>query len=227
MHDIDRTMGRTNLEAFEFQNEGEAGEYENENEWESEQGEAGEQELNELASELLSVSNERELEQFLGDVFKKVTGAVGNFARSPVGQQVGGILRNVARTALPIAGQAIGNYVAPGVGGPIGGQIASAAGSLFGLELEGLSHEDRDFEVAKQFVRLAADAAQAAAQAAGSGGNPAQVAQQAVAAAAQRYAPGLLEPAHGGGRPTPSHAGSGAQSGRWVRKGNKVVIYGV
>jgi len=224
MHDIDRTMGRTNLESYEFQAENEAGEYENEGEWESEQGEAGEQELNEMASELLSVTNERELEQFLGDVFKKVTGAVGNFARSPVGQQVGGILKNVARTALPIAGQALGNYIAPGVGGQIGGQLASAAGSLFGLELEGLSHEDRDFEMAKQFVRLAADAAQAAAHAA-PGGNPASIAQQAVAAAAQKYAPGLLEQATGGGHPGPS-AGGGA-SGRWVRKGNKLVIYGV
>jgi hypothetical protein len=218
MHDIDRTMGRTNLEAYEFQGEDEFGEF---------QGEAGEmegeEELNELASELLSVTNEKELEQFLGDMFKKVTGAVGNFARSPVGQQVGGIVRNVARTALPIAGQALGNYIAPGVGGPIGGQIASAAGSLFGLELEGLSHEDRDFETAKQFVRFATDAAHTAMQAP-PGSNPAAVAQQAVASAASKFAPGLLE--QPGGHPGAA-AGSGASSGRWVRKGNKLVIYGV
>lgn len=221
MHDIDRTMGRTNMEAFEFQAEGE-GEYEGEYEGEGE----GEGELNELASELLSVTNEQELEQFLGDVFKKVTGAVGSFVKSPVGQQVGGLLKNVAKQALPIAGQALGNYIAPGVGGPIGGQLASAAGSLFGLELEGLSHEDRDFEVAKQFVRLAADAAQSAAQA-GPGGNPAAIAQQAVASAAQKFAPGLLEPAHSGGPPSAGPFGSGAAQGRWVRKGNKIIVYGV
>lgn len=223
MHDIDRTMGRTNLEAYEFQGEDEFGEYENE------QGEmAGEEELNEMASELLSVTNEQELEQFLGDVFKKVTGAVGNFVRSPVGQQVGGILKNVARTALPIAGQALGNYIAPGVGGQIGGQLASAAGSMFGLELEGLSHEDRDFEMAKQFVRLATDAAQNAAHSP-PGQNPAAVAQQAVASAAQKFAPGLLEQASNGhaGFAGPSSGHGGATSGRWVRKGNKLVIYGV
>ena len=221
MHDIDRTMGRTNMEAFEFQAEGE-GEYEGEYEGEGE----GEGELNELASELLSVTNEQELEQFLGDVFKKVTGAVGNFVKSPVGQQVGGLLKNVAKQALPIAGQALGNYIAPGVGGQIGGQLASAAGSLFGLELEGLSHEDRDFEVAKQFVRLAADAAQAAAHA-GPGGNPAAIAQQAVASAAQKFAPGLLEPPHAGGSPATGPVGAGAMQGRWVRKGNKIIVYGV
>lgn len=223
MHDIDRTMGRTNLESYEFQAENEMGEFENEAEV------AGENELNELASELLSVTNEQELEQFLGDVFKKVTGAVGNFVKSPVGQQVGGILKNVARTALPIAGQALGNYIAPGVGGQIGGQLASGLGSMFGLELEGLSNEDREFETAKQFVRLAADAAQAAAHAA-PGQNPAAVAQQAVASAAQKYAPGLLEPAGGGQPGGDFHAGPAGgrgTSGRWVRKGNKVIIYGV
>ena len=225
MHDIDRTMGRTNLEAYEFQGEDEMGEFQAEGE--EEQGEmAGEEELNELASELLSVTNEQELEQFMGDMFKKVTGAVGNFARSPVGQQVGGILRNVARTALPIAGQALGNYIAPGVGGQIGGQLASAAGSMFGLELEGLSHEDRDFEMAKQFVRLATDAALTALHAP-PGQSPAAIAQHAVASAAERYAPGLLEPAGGGHHAGASAAPGGGTSGRWVRKGNKVIVYGI
>ncbi len=219
MHDIDRTMGRTNLEAYEFQSEDEGG-YETE---QNEQEVLGEEEVDEVASELLSVSSDKELEQFLGNVFKTVTGAVGNFARSPAGQQVGGILKNVARQALPLAGQAVGNWVAPGVGGQIGGQLASGVGSMFGLELEGLSNEDRDFEVAKQFVRLAADAAQAAAHAP-PGSSPAQVAQQAVAQAAQKYAPGLLEQAGGG---TGTSGSSGKNQGRWVRKGNKLVIYGV
>ena len=222
MHDIDRTMGRTNLESYEFQTEGEEESY---GEFQSEQETLGEEELNELASELLSVTNEKELQQFFGDVFKKVTSAVGNFARSPVGQQVGGVLRNVARQALPMAGQAIGNYFAPGVGGQIGGQIASQAGQIFGLELEGLSHEDRDFEMAKQFVRLAADAAQAAAHAP-PGGSPASIAQQAIAQAAQRYAPGLLEQP-GGAPGSGMQASGGASSGRWVRKGNKLIVYGV
>jgi hypothetical protein len=227
MHDIDRTLGHTNMETgYEFQGEEEAGEFQ------SEMGEVlGEEEMNELATELLSVTHERELEQFFSDVFNKVKGAVSNFARSSVGQQVGGMLKNVAKQALPalgqMAGTALGGYVGmPGLGGQLGGQLASGLGSAFGLELEGLSHEDRDFEVAKQFVRLTADAAQNA-QHAPPGQNPAVVAQNAIAEAAQKYAPGLLEP-HGGpgiaaGGPSPR----GAAHGRWVRKGNKIVLYGV
>jgi hypothetical protein len=218
MHDIDRTMGRTNMEtAFEFQ-----GEEETETEFQGEQ-EAGlfhEEELNELATELLSVSNERELQQFLGDVFKKVGSAVGSFVSSPVGQQLGGMLKGVARQALPMVGSALGNLVVPGVGGAVGGKLASAAGKMFGLELEGLSHEDRDFEVAKQFVKLAADAAQTATQAA-PGTPPAQIAKQAITDAAQKFAPGLLSNGHG------VQASSGTGHGRWVRKGRRIVLYGV
>jgi hypothetical protein len=218
MHDIDRTMGRTNMEsAFEFQ-----GEEESESEFQGER-EAGlfhEEELNELATELLSVSNERELDQFLGDVFKKVGSAVGSFVKSGVGQQLGGMLKNVAKTALPMVGSAVGNLVVPGVGGAVGGKLASAAGQMFGLELEGLSHEDRDFEVAKQFVRLAADAAQTATQAS-PGMPPGQIAKQAVTAAAQKYAPGLIGNGSGG------TSASGADHGRWVRTGRKIVLYGV
>jgi hypothetical protein len=218
MHDIDRTMGRTTMEtAFEFQGEEEA---ETEFQGEQEAGVFHEEELNELATELLSVSNDRELQQFFGDVFKKVGSAVGSFVRSPVGQQLGGMLRGVAKQALPMVGSALGNLVVPGVGGMVGGKLASAAGQMFGLELEGLSHEDRDFEVAKQFVRLAADAAQTAAQAAPSA-SPALIAKQAITAAAQKFAPGLL--GDGGS----AAAVAGATSGRWIRRGRKIVIYGV
>jgi hypothetical protein len=219
MHDMDRTMGRTNMEtAFEFQGEEES--ENNEFQGEREAGLFHEEELNELATELLSVSNERELEQFLGDVFKKVGSAVGSFVKSPIGQQLGGMLKGVAKQALPMVGSALGNLVVPGVGGAIGGKLASAAGNMFGLELEGLSHEDRDFEVAKQFVRLASDAAQTATQAS-PGTSPAQIAKQAITEAAKKFAPGLL------GRNGHTGASSGADHGRWVRKGRKIVVYGV
>jgi hypothetical protein len=258
MHDTDRTMGRTNME-FGFQGEGNMNEFyaEMENgEFQGEQPLLHEEELNEMAAELLSVTNDRELEQFLGDVFKKVGSAVGSFVRSPIGQQMGGMLKGVAKQALPMVGQAVGNYFAPGVGGAIGQQVGSAAGQVFGLELEGLSNEDRDFEVAKQFVRLAADAAQTAAHAPANQ-NPAAIAQHAIADAAQRYAPGLLNTAgahtngasngaHTNGAYTNGHTNGapafatpgfgtqngttpsgGANSGRWVRKGQKLIVYGL
>jgi hypothetical protein len=223
MHDLDRRSMQAEGEYFEFTAEGE-GEAEGEMggsafEFTAEaEGVFSEAELQELASELLSVSSEAELNHFLGDLIKKAAGTVGKAIRSPLGQQLGGMLKGVARQALPMAGKAIGDWIAPGTGGQIGQQVAQKAGALFGLELEGLSHEDREYEVAKQFVRLAGDATKTAMSAPPSA-NPAQVAKSAVTQAAQTFAPGLLSPA---ARPQ-----GGGQSGRWVRRGRKIVVYGI
>lgn len=59
------------------------------------------------------IQSEEELEEFFGKLVK----AAGSFIKSPVGKTLGGVLKNVARTALPVAGAALGNLVAPGVGG--------------------------------------------------------------------------------------------------------------
>ena len=166
MHDLDRTRAEyeTGLEAmetgFEFQGEGEFSGETYEFAGESAEGETGLNEMQEteLAAELLEIANEEELNQFLGKLISKVGKAAGSFVRSPVGQALGGILKQAAKKALPIAGAALGNLIVPGVGGAIGGQLASKAGSFFGLELEGLSQEDREFEVARRFVRLGAAA---------------------------------------------------------------------
>jgi len=141
----------------------------------------------ELAAELLSATNEAELEQFLGGIIK---GAKKLF-KSPVGRALGGILKGVAKKALPMVGGALGSMVAPGIGTAIGSSLGSAAGNLFGLELEGLSNEDREFEVARRVVRLASAATRHAATAPPHI-HPMTVARRSVAMAAQRHAPGLL-----------------------------------
>ena len=64
------------------------------------------------------------------------------------------------------------------------------AGSALGLELEGLSNEDREFEAAKQFVRFAADTVKNAVAQPQS--NPVAAAAAAIQQAAQVHAPGLL-----------------------------------
>jgi hypothetical protein len=122
-----------------------------------------------------------------------------------------------------MAGAALGNLVLPGIGGAVGGQLASAAGRMFGLELEGLSPEDREYEVARRFVQFASDAVRQAAQIPQSA-SPAQAAGQAIAAAAQRFAPGLLQQTHGAGQ---AIAGRGRRSGRWVRRGRAIIVIGV
>ena len=172
----------------------------------------------ELAAELLSVSNEAELEQFLGKLFKKAAG----FIKGPIGQKLLGAVKGLAKKALPVLGGAVGNLIVPGLGGVIGGKLASAAGGMFGLELEGLSYEDQEFEVAKQIVRLGGAAAVNAAQAPSSA-PPDQVAQQALTTAAQQYAPGLVRdggPIGYGRRRRCSHK----TTGRWIRRGNSILL---
>ncbi len=225
-----------NLEAevFEFQAEAE--------------GDAGgvfsEGELNELAAELLSVQSEAELDNFLGDIIKKAASAVGSVIKSPIAQQVGGLLKGLAKQHLPgvastlggLAGRALGTAAGaiPGVGpaiAPFASQVGARAGSWLGqkggqwlagkLEFESLSQEEAEFEVAKQFVRVAGDATKTALAA--GAGNPVDVARNAITYAVQKNAPGLLQPGAGAALPS----ATGRMSGRWVRRGAKIIVMGV
>jgi hypothetical protein len=174
----------------------------------------------ELAGALLEVASEEELDQFLGNLIRRAGRAVGAAVRSPVGQALGGILKNAARRALPIVGGAIGSAVAGPSGATAGRQLATTAGRLFGLELEGLSLEDQEYEVARRFVRFAGAAAANAGRAPGTAA-PQAVAASAAAAAARAHAPGLartLRPGAG------ARANGGPRQGRWVRRGRHIVI---
>jgi hypothetical protein len=238
MHDIDRTRqemerGLDALETVGF----ETGSYET-NEFgfgaQETGGVFGETQEMALAAELLELTNEQELNQFIGDLIKGAGKAIGGFVKGPVGQALGGVLKQAAKTALPIAGSALGNLIVPGVGGALGGQLASAAGKMFGLELEGLSQEDREFEVARRFVRLAGEATKNAI-AAPPAADPRHVAQAAITTAAKAVAPGLAAEL---GTSTPNSWGyysqqqqqqqpmGASQSGRWFRQGRRIVIYG-
>lgn len=214
MHDTDRTQLEYSNEQFEF----------GENEW-SPEGTFNENEEAELAAELLSVSNEGELDRFLGDLVSRATQAVGSFVRSPAGQAVGGVLKGVAKKALPMAGTAIGSYFGGPLGAKIGAGVANAASSALGLESE-MTGEDRELEGAKQFVRIAGQTA-ATAAAAPPGANPRAVAQQAALTAAMQHAPGLLSGNAAAASGSPQNgADGGGRSGRWLRRGNKIVLYG-
>ena len=120
----------------------------------------------ELASELLAVSDEDELDRFLGDLIRKVARSVGSIVRSPLGKAIGNSLKSVIRTALPLAGGALGTLAGGPLGASIGSGLASMAGRAFGLELEGLSHEDRELAAANRFVRFASEAVNEAISAA-------------------------------------------------------------
>jgi uncharacterized protein (DUF697 family) len=151
----------------------------------------GEVEEMELATRLLEVQTEEELEQFLGNLVSRVARGVGGFLRSKAGKALGGILKNVAKTALPVVGGALGSVVAPGAGTAIGSKLGTLATRLFEVELEGMEQEDQEFEVARRYVRLAAASARNAALARRRA-NPNAAARAAVLAASRRYAPGLF-----------------------------------
>jgi hypothetical protein len=197
--------------------------YEDENE-QDEYSQEGEDVEIQLAAELLSVSGEEELDQFLGKLMRRAAGAARGILSSPAGQQLKGLLRQAAKRALPIAGRAVGNYIGGASGGNFGATVASQAGQMFGLEVEGLSAEDQEFQVARRVVRLANDATQRIA-ATRSAANPRQAATTALSAAAARHAPGLIRPMPRAGGPVIT-TGGGA-SGRWIRRRGRIVLFGV
>ena len=221
-------MNTFDRESYEFNPETETLEAEQfewggETEWGGEAEVFGEAEVMELAGELLEISSEGELDRFLGDLIKKAGSALGRVVSSPIGQALGGWLKGAAKKALPMAGAALGGFVGGPLGAKIGSGLASAAGDALGLEAEAMSAEDREFEGAKKFVRLAGDAVKTAL-AARPGINPAAMAQSAVTMAAERHVPALLGV---GGRPSrggmPFPGGIG-RVGRWVRQGSNIVI---
>lgn len=238
MHDLDRTLGELEFEdEFEFEEEFEfeSDEFEFENamdlfgDTDSPFDEAQEMEL---AAELLSVQSDEELEYFLDSIGKAAMGAFGaakKFAQSSAGKALGKTLKGVVRKTLPAVGGAIGSVVAPGVGTVIGSKLGGAASKLFEMEVEGLSPEDQEFEVARRVVRLAGDAAKNVAKTPRTV-PPKTAAKTAIKKAARKHAPGLARQIGGGAsaarsrRPTSRVRGV---SGRWVRRGNKIILMGV
>jgi hypothetical protein len=241
MHDIDRALfeqeqwsGESGYETGEQENEYESG---NETGYETYEvfGESSDSRETELAAELLEVSSEAELDRFLGKFLSKAVSAVKNFASSDIGKAVGGVLKGVAKQALPQLGQIAGDFVAPGAGGAMGSKAGDWLASKLelGLELEGLSAEDREFETAKALVRFGEEAAQRAAQgaAASPGAPPLQVARTAAVAAARNHLPGLAQAAAGQAAPARA-SGNGStngkrSSGQWVRRGHRIVLLDV
>src|SRR5450830_1702159 len=82
---------------------------------------------------------------------------------------LGGVLKGIAKQALPFVGGALGSMIPiPGVGTMIGRAAGTALSKALEMELEGLDQEQQEFEMARRFVRIAASAAQGAAD----GGSP-------------------------------------------------------
>jgi hypothetical protein len=231
MHDIDRVRLETQADGELFAAGPLEAEYfelgEAEAPWQG-QREAvfSETEEMELASAMLDITHEAELDRFVGGLLKRAGRAVGTFVRSPTGQALGGLLKGAAKQVLPTLGSALGGYVGGATGAQLGSQ-AAAASQLFGVELEGLSPEDQEFEVARRYVRFAGEAVKHAALAP-TRQDPRRAAQDAAVAAAETHAPGLLQAPPASPPVTPPSARLPLRSsGRWVRHGNTIVLYGI
>jgi hypothetical protein len=118
----------------------------------------------ELAFELLDAASPAELDRAVGHL---VSAAAGRADR-PLGPgtitAMHRLITEAAQSALPIVAS-----VAAGGGawtaGPAGNAAnGSRAGRLMGLELEGLSPEDQELELARQFVRVAVTTGEQAAR---------------------------------------------------------------
>jgi hypothetical protein len=157
----------------------------------------------EQAIALLEVANEEQLDRVVGVLVQKANSKLGNAVSPPVGRAIAGVLTTVAGDVLPRTRETIGQRIGSRLGARLGRGLASIAGPALGLELEGLSREDSEFEAIRQFVRFAAKTVENAAGI-GLPHGPSDVARRAAGKAARIYAPGLTI---GGGR---------RHSGRWA-----------
>ncbi|MEM1270706.1 MAG: hypothetical protein AAGI08_11750 [Bacteroidota bacterium] len=118
------------------------------------------------------------------------------FLRSNTGRALVGGLRYTGRRVLPAFGGDVAGYGARYFGGhqptwrAFGRDVGRVASRAFGLELEGLSPDEQEFEVAKRFVRLAGEATKQA-MIAPKVAPPKAVVKQALKIAAQKHAPGI------------------------------------
>lgn len=193
-----------------------------------------EEEEAELAFELLSVHSQEEMDEFLGKLIKRAGRRLKRFVRKPFKYIKKG-LRKVAKFALPIAGGVAGSFFGGPLGGALGGKLGKAASRFFEIELEGLSPEDQEFEIARRFVRFSGAAARNAMK------NtrrmpPAAATKVGFKQAARKHAPGMLKPRRPAGhqrkrRPAKARRAAGGAtgitSGRWLRKGNRIVLLGM
>jgi hypothetical protein len=183
-----------------------------------------EAEVLDLASDFLEVRDEAELDQFFGKAFSFLKRKVPGALRSGLGKQLVGQLKSQARRFLPMGANLLGGLVGGPAGAALAGQAAQAAGNVLGLELEGYSPEDQEFEVARRFVELVGEAAQQAALTP-PGVDPQAAATAALVEAARMRAPGLLR--RRARRRPPAGRGQ-CQSGVWKRSPNgAIILYGV
>lgn len=101
-----------------------------------------------LAIDLLEVNTKPQLNPAVRRIVRRATQVIGRPLSNPVAMALSNLLETAVRVALPDKGTGLA----------AAGSRAPAKARFFGLELEGLSPEDQEFETAKAFVRFAGEA---------------------------------------------------------------------
>ena len=118
--------------------------------------------------------------------------SAGKFIGKNVVPVLGPALKAIAKTALPLAGGALGSLIPiPGVGTMLGSALGRAAASALEMEFAGFNHEEAEIQKARRFVRLASSAIGQAASALGAGAAPEMAVRSALTTAARRHIPGI------------------------------------
>jgi peptidoglycan hydrolase-like protein with peptidoglycan-binding domain len=188
-------------------------------------------EIEELAqaAELLTVTNERELDHFLGDLISDIGKTARGYAGSASSQTMGGILKSAAKQVLPLLSSVLHGDTSGLAGVKAGGPLMADGDKVFGLELGEMSQEDREFETARRYVKFARHAVKRATEA-DPDLPPAEQAKAAVVEAAKQYAPGLESAAQSivtGAEQPGVNPHQHRRSGQWFRKGKDIVLQGL
>lgn len=161
------------------------------------------------ASALLDVTNEAELASFLRALVDVIARQSGGRLPADRSRRLVAVMKRTAEQTLPT----LAPFAPIGRDAAAGASPVATAARVYGLELEGLSAEDRDYEIARQFIRLVRAATHRAANLPSRLPTPDAVGP-AVAGAAREFAPGLLPPA--------PRLPNTPTSGGWVRSGSAI-----
>lgn len=161
----------------------------------------------EAATVLLEAAERPALPAVLARLLRHAARAAGRSMDVAVEGELVRMLQHASRIALPRAGI-------------VSGDGAARASRFFGIELEGLSPEDQEFEAARRFIQLV----EAAAGHAAAGSRrlpPAVAAWLAASRAAKRFAPGWLAAQ----RTPPGAAGHQHRSARITAGGSRPISF--
>ncbi|MDL9998319.1 hypothetical protein QTI24_06900 [Variovorax sp. J22P240] len=178
-----------------------------------------------LAYELMTVSDDAEMEEFLGKLMSSVTRKFKKMRRAVLPRLLP-ILRGPAgdllKRAMPLLGSALGSAV-PGAGTLLGGMAGRRLGQLLGGQMEDASDDEARVDLSRKLVSTVTDAVDRAVQDPRSGAEPVSAARDAFVGAMQDNLPAGVRRALARRK----HSGAEAQSGRWVRRGRKIIVLGL